>query len=67
MQKRITYIQEDDIAISRASELLTELNFGEIRILLDQDGIYDLTYRLASYLAYLESLPTENESEIDIH
>lgn len=59
MNKKIICTHDEDIQISRKSELVTELRFNQTSVMLDHDSVYDLAYRLVSYLAYLESLPEE--------
>jgi hypothetical protein len=59
MDKKIICTHEEDIRISCKSDLVTEIRFNQTSVMLDHDTVYDLAYRLVSYLAYLESLPEE--------
>ena len=59
MVKKVICTSEEEIEISCKSDLVTEIKFNRTSVMLDHDTVYDLAYRLASYLAYLESLPED--------
>lgn len=53
--KDVVFDETDEIHIQSVSEDLSALYFGKERVLLSHDAIVDLTFRLASYVAYIEA------------
>ena len=60
--KTSKFIEADQIAFEEIAESWVAVKFGEEKFVIDMDALYDLAFRSASFLAYLESREAEQSS-----
>nr|BFD68244.1 hypothetical protein HAGR004_32660 [Bdellovibrio sp. HAGR004] len=53
--KTSKFIEAEQIAFEEITENWVAVKFGDEKFVIDMDTLYDLTFRSASFLAYLES------------
>jgi hypothetical protein len=51
------FIEADEIGLEEISENLVSIKMGEEKVLIDTDTLYDLAFRFAAFLTYLENKP----------
>ena len=52
--KNAKFIKEEDVGFEEVSENWVALKFGNEKFVMDMDTLIDLSFRCASFLAYLE-------------
>ncbi|WII72903.1 hypothetical protein QJS83_03335 [Bdellovibrio sp. 22V] len=53
--KTTKFIEAEQIAFEEVSENWVAVKFGEEKYVIDVDTLFDLSFRCASFLAYLEN------------
>ncbi|WP_413290268.1 hypothetical protein [Bdellovibrio sp. HCB337] len=61
--KKSQFIKEEEISFEELSENWVSLKFGNDRFVMDTDTLIDLSFRCASFLAYLEGKEQNSISE----
>lgn len=59
MKKSSQFIEAEQIAFEEVSDNWVALKLGDEKFVMDLDTLTDLTFRCASFLAYLESKEEE--------
>lgn len=59
--KKVKLIEADEISFDEISENLVSLNMKDEKFVIDMDTLYDLAFRCASFLAYLENRECQQE------
>ncbi|MNK11895.1 hypothetical protein D3C87_299460 [compost metagenome] len=65
--KKMSFIEAEQIGLEEISENLVSIKMGEEKFLIDMDTLYDVAFRCASFLAYLENREDEQAQETLIH
>ncbi|MNL46172.1 hypothetical protein D3C87_1688590 [compost metagenome] len=68
--KQYKFIEAEQISLEELSENLVSLKMGEEKLLIDTDTLYDMAFRFASFLTYLENRPeqdTKTRSQSELH
>lgn len=58
--KTSKFIEAEQIAFEEITESWVAVKFGDEKFVIDMDTLYDLAFRSASFLAYLESREEEH-------
>ena len=58
--KQYKFIEAEQIGLEELSENLVSLKMGEEKLLIDTDTLYDMAFRFAAFLTYLENRPGQD-------
>lgn len=65
MRKPSRLVEAEDISLEEVSDNWVSVGMGSEKFVIDMDTLYDLSFRFASFLAFLESKQEEKMAQAE--